>query len=48
MNVDGKDVDDDQLSPLAELDTHVIVEQLGRFLTAALAATIPRRSDCWP
>ena len=48
MNVDGRDLDDDLPTPLAELETHVVVEQLGLFLTAALAATIPRRSDCWP
>jgi hypothetical protein len=45
MNVDGKDLDNDPQTSLAELETHV-VEQLGRFVTAALAATIPRRSDC--
>ena len=48
MNVDGKDVDDDLQTPLAELQTRVVLEQLGRFVTAALAATIPRRSDCGP
>lgn len=48
MNVDGKDLDDDLQTPLVELETGVIVEQLGRFVTAALAATIPRRSDCGP
>ena len=46
MNVDGKDLDKDLQTPLVELETHVVVEQLGRFVTAALAATIPRRSDC--
>jgi hypothetical protein len=46
MNVDGKDLDNDLQTPLGELETHLVVEQLGRFLTAALAATIPRRSDC--
>jgi hypothetical protein len=48
MNVDGKDVDDNLQTPLAELETSVVLEQLGRFVTEALAATIPRRSDCWP
>ena len=48
MNVDGRDVDDDRQTPVAEFESHVVVEQLGRFLTAALAATIPRRSDCCP
>jgi hypothetical protein len=48
MNVEGQDVDDDQQTPLAELQADVVVEQLGRFVTAALAATIPRRSDCGP
>jgi hypothetical protein len=48
MNVEGKDVDDDHETSLAELETEVVVEQLGRFVTAALAATIPRRSDCGP
>jgi hypothetical protein len=48
MNVDGQDVGDDLQTPLAELQTRVVVEQLGRFVTAALEATIPRRSDCGP
>jgi hypothetical protein len=48
MNVDGKDLDDDLQTPLVELETHVVVEQLSRFVAAALAATIPRRSDCGP
>jgi hypothetical protein len=48
MNVDGQDVGDDLQTPLAELQTQVVVEQLGRFVTAALEATIPRRSDCGP
>jgi hypothetical protein len=48
MNVDGKDLDNDLQTPLVELQTGVVVEQLGRFVTAALEATIPRRSDCGP
>jgi hypothetical protein len=48
MNVDGKDVGADLQTPLAELQTRVVLEGLGRFVTAALAATIPRRSDCGP
>jgi len=48
MNVDGKDVGADSRTPLAELQTRVVLEGLGRFVTAALEATIPRRSDCGP
>jgi hypothetical protein len=46
MNVDGKELDNTEQTPLEELETHVIVEQLARFVASALAATIPRRSDC--
>lgn len=48
MNVDGKDVGADLRAPLAELQTGVVLEGLGRFVTAALEAAIPRRSDCGP
>jgi hypothetical protein len=48
MNVDGKDVDADLQTPLAELQPRVVLEGLGRFVTAALEAAIPRRSDCGP
>ena len=48
MNVDGKDVGADLQTPLAELQTRVVLEGLGRFVTVALEATIPRRSDCGP
>jgi hypothetical protein len=48
MNVVGKDLEGDLEAPLAELETGVILEQLGRFVAAALEATIPRRSDCGP
>jgi hypothetical protein len=48
MDVDGKAVEDDLQTPLAELETRVILEQLGRFVAVALAASIPRRSDCGP
>jgi hypothetical protein len=48
MNVDGKNVGADLQTPLAELQTHVVLEGLGVFVTAALEAAIPRRSDCGP
>ncbi len=48
MNVDGKDAGSDLQTPLAELQPRIILEGLGRFVTAALEATIPRRSDCGP
>jgi hypothetical protein len=48
MNIDGKDVGDDWQTPLAELQPRVIQEGLGRFVTIALEAIIPRRSDCGP
>ena len=48
MNVDGKDVGADAPTPLAELQTSVVLEGLGRFVAAALEATIPKRSDCGP
>ena len=48
MNVDGKTVGADFQTPLAELRTGVVLEGLGRFVTAALEAAIPRRSDCGP
>ena len=48
MNVDGKDVGADVQTPLAELQPRVVLEGLGRFVTAALAAAIPKRSDCGP
>jgi hypothetical protein len=48
MNVDGKNVGADVQTPLAELQTGIVLEGLGRFVTAALAAAIPRRSDCGP
>jgi hypothetical protein len=48
VNVDGKDLGGDSRTPLAELQAPVVLEGLGRFLTEALAATIPRRSDCGP
>lgn len=48
MNVDGKDVRADSPTPLAGLQTRVVLEELRRFVTAALQATIPRRSDCGP
>jgi hypothetical protein len=48
MSVDGKDVDGELKTPLAELQPGIILEGLGRFVTVALEATIPRRSDCGP
>jgi hypothetical protein len=48
MNVDGKDVEADSQTPLAELQPRDVLEGLGRFVTAALAASIPKRSDCGP
>jgi hypothetical protein len=48
MNVDGKDLGTDLQTPLAELQTGIVLQGLGRFVTAALAAAIPRRSDCGP
>jgi hypothetical protein len=46
INVEGKDVGADLQTPLAELRTPVVLEGLGRFVTAVLDATIPKRSDC--
>jgi hypothetical protein len=48
INVEGKDVGPDLQTPLAELQTRVLLERLGRFVTVALEATIPKRSDCGP
>jgi hypothetical protein len=48
MNVDGKDAGDDWHGPLAALETPVVLDGLVRFVAAALAAAIPRRSDCGP
>jgi hypothetical protein len=48
MNVDGRDVGDDAETPLAELEPRIVLDGLGRFVAKALAATIPRRSDCGP
>jgi hypothetical protein len=48
MNVDGKDVGAGLQTPLAELHARIVLEGLGRFVTAALEAIIPRRSDCGP
>ena len=48
MNIDGKDVDGGVQTPLAGLQARVVLEGLGRFVTAALEAIIPRRSDCGP
>jgi hypothetical protein len=48
MNVDGKNIGTDLQTPLAELQTRVVLEGLGIFVTAALEAAIPRRSDCGP
>ena len=48
MLIEGKQADGDTRTPLADLDPGFVVEGLGRFLSAALEATIPRRSDCGP
>ena len=48
VNVGGKDLDDDFQTPLADLESGVVLEGLGRFVTTALKATIPKRSDCGP
>ena len=46
INVAGKELESDWQKPLAELSTDDLCEGLGRFVTAALRATISRRSDC--
>ena len=48
MSIDGKAVGTDLQTPLAELQTGIVLEGLGRFVTVALEAAIPRRSDCGP
>ena len=48
MDVDGKNVGADLQTPLAELQPRGVLEGLGVFVTAALEAAIPRRSDCGP
>jgi hypothetical protein len=46
--IEGKDAGPDVHTPLDQLQPGAIVDGLSRLLTAALAATIPRRSDCGP
>ena len=46
--VEGQPTGDDLRTPLAELGPDAVLEGLSRFISAALAATIPRRSDCGP
>jgi hypothetical protein len=46
INVQGEEVDTDFQTPLAELQPQDVLDGLDRFVTAALEATIPRRSDC--
>ena len=48
INVAGKELESDWQKPLAELSTDDLREGLGRFVTAALQATIAKRSDCGP
>jgi hypothetical protein len=48
INVEGKEVAADLQTPLAELQPPIILEGLGRFVTAALEASISNRSDCRP
>jgi hypothetical protein len=46
INVQGQEVDTDFRTPLAELEPQDVLDGLDRFVTAALEATIPKRSDC--
>jgi hypothetical protein len=46
ITVDGRDAGGDVQTPLAELRAPVVLDGLARFVEAALAATIPKRSDC--
>jgi hypothetical protein len=48
VNIDGKAVGADLQTPLAELQPRIVLEGLARFVTVALEAVIPRRSDCGP
>jgi hypothetical protein len=48
IKVQGKEISADLRTPLAELQTQVVLEGLGRFVTAALEAAISNRSDCRP
>jgi len=46
--IEGKEAEPEAHTPLHSLDSGTIVDGLSRFLTSALAAMIPRRSDCGP
>ena len=46
VTVGGKDIGGDWHTPLADLESHMVLEGLSRFVTIALEATIPKRSDC--
>jgi hypothetical protein len=46
--IEGQEAGPEVHTALDQLEPGDIVEGLSRFLTAALAATIPRRSDCGP
>lgn len=48
INVAGRDLESDWQKPLTELSADDLREGLGRFVTAALQATISKRSDCGP
>jgi hypothetical protein len=48
MSIDGQEIGQDTQTPLAELQPGIVLDGLGRFVAEALAATIPRRSDCGP
>lgn len=48
MSVDGREVSHGAPTPLTQLEPGAVVDGLGRFVAEALAATIPRRSDCGP
>lgn len=48
MNVDGEELEDELKTPLADLRPPIVLQGLGQFVTAALEAAIPRRSDCGP
>lgn len=48
FNIAGKDLESDPQKPLTELSADDLRVGLGRFVTAALQATIAKRSDCGP
>ena len=48
FNIAGKELESDWQKPLTELSVDDLRVGLGRFVTAALQATIAKRSDCGP